>query len=329
MRAARFGSGELRYEVVPDWERLPRGWSHADVAGVCTDADGRVYLYARGDHPVLVYERDGTFLGSWGEGRFGYRTHGMKLGRDGSLYLVEDNACTVGRYSLDGTLLQSIGPQVNLTDTGYTADNRVVERAAGPYNRPTNATLAPSGDIYVSDGYGNCRVHRFSGGGELLQSWGEPGSGPSEFRTPHSVWVHDDGRVFVADRQNERIQIFDAAGTFLAQWTDVQRPQDLFIDGHGRVYVVELSWSPGEVSFKQGQITEYQPGRLSILDPDGNVLVRWSQPDLSRPDAILAPHGVWVDDEGSIYIAHATDTVAVSRGLVGRDALTFQKFARI
>jgi sugar lactone lactonase YvrE len=327
--ATRFGSGELRYELVEGWERLPAGWAHADVAGVCTDADGNVYLYARGDHPVIVYDRDGAFLGSWGEGRFGYRTHGMYMGRDGFMYLVEDDACTVGRYALDGKLLQSFGPQGSPTDTGYTAGHRVVERATGPYNRPTNAALAPSGEIYVSDGYGNARVHRFSSGGELLRSWGEPGGAPSQFRTPHSVWAHDDGRVFVADRQNERIQIFAADGAYLTEWTDVQRPQDLFIDAAGRVYVVELSWSRGDRSYKQGTIGEYQPGRLSVFDPAGNVLLRWSQPDLTRSDAILAPHGLWVDDEGSVYVAHATNTVAVAQGLVGSDALTFQKFARV
>ncbi|WP_433045953.1 hypothetical protein [Dactylosporangium sp. CS-033363] len=314
--AARFGSGALRYELVEGWERLPAGWVHDDVAGVACDNQGRVYLYARGEHPVIVYDRDGTFLGSWGEGRFSYRTHGMYFGRDGHLYLVDDLGSSVGRYSVEGELLQWYGPQ------GTTSD-------AAPYNRPTNAGLAPSGQVYVSDGYGNTRVHRFSGDGELLQSWGEPGSGPGQFRTPHGIWAHDDGRVFVADRQNERLQIFDAGGGFLGAWTDVQRPQDLFVDAAGLTYVVELSWHAGEVSHKTGPVAEYVPGRLSILDPEGNPVLRWSVADLSRPDAILAPHGVWVDDEGSIYIAHVTNTVLGHRGAVPPGALTFQKFARV
>jgi sugar lactone lactonase YvrE len=327
--ATRFGEGSLRYELVEGWERLPAGWKHADVAGVCCDPQGRVYLYARGEHPVIVYERDGTFLGSWGEGRFTYRTHGMYMGGDGLMYLVDDLGSSVGRYTLDGKLLQAFGPTGTTTDTGYSDEHRVVEQGAGPYNRPTNVALAPSGQVYVSDGYGNCRVHRFSTDGELLQSWGEPGGGHSEFRTPHSIWVHDDGRVFVADRQNERIQIFDPDGRYLTEWTDVQRPQDIFIADDGLMYVVELSWSPGEVSYKTGPVSEYVPGRLSILDAEGNVVLRWRERDLDRPDAILAPHGVSVDDEGSIYVAHVTDTVLVSRGLAGPDALTFQKFARV
>lgn len=324
---SRFGEGSLRYELVGGWERLPAGWTHKDVAGVATDDGGNVYLYARGEHPVIVYDRNGAFLGSWGEGRFSYRTHGMYRGADGLMYLVDDDGSSVGRYSLDGTLLQSFGPTGVSSDTGEGYPK--VGKAAGPYNRPTNAALAPSGEVYVSDGYGNCRVHRFTSDGTLLQSWGEPGSGPGEFVTPHSIWVHDDGRVFVADRQNERIQIFDADGTFLTEWTDVQRPQDLYIGSDGLTYVVELSWSPGEVSYKTGPVSGYVPGRLSILDPDGNVLLRWGQADITRPDAILAPHGVWVDDEGSIYIAHVTDTVLVSRGLAGPQSLTFQKFARV
>jgi DNA-binding beta-propeller fold protein YncE len=327
--ATRFGAGQLRYELVEGWERLPAGWSHPDVAGVCTDADGNVYLYARGDHPVIVYDSNGKFLGSWGEGRFSYRTHGMHMGRDGLMYLVDDLGGSVGRYGLDGTLLQAFGPAGVTTDTGYSDDHRVVERAGAPYNRPTNVALAPSGDVYVSDGYGNCRVHHFTGDGDLLGSWGEPGGRQAEFRTPHSIWVHDDGRVFVCDRQNERIQIFDPAGNYLAEWTDVQRPQDIFMGDDGLVYVVELSWHRGEVAPRRGTIDAYIPGRLSILDGDGNVLVRWQEPDLEQPDAILAPHGVWVDDAGSIYIAHATNTVAVGLGLVGPDALTFQKFARV
>lgn len=325
----RFGSGELRYELVEGWEQLPKGWTHADVAGVCTDADGNVFLYARGEHPVIIYDRDGKFVDSWGEGRFAFRTHGMFMGQDGFMYLVDEQSSTVARYSVDGTLLQSFGPQGVTTDTGYSVEHRVVERAAGPYNRPTNIALAPSGDVYVCDGYGNSRVHRFTGDGEFVQSWGETGSGRAEFQTPHSIWVHDDGRVFVADRQNERLQIFDPDGSYLDEWNDVQRPQDIYMAPDGLVYVVELSWSPGELSYKQGEITEYLPGRLSIYDAEGSVLVRWLQADLTKPDAILAPHGVWVDDEGSIYIAHATQTVLGNRGLVGPDALTFQKFARV
>lgn len=325
----RFGSGSLRFELVDEWERLPAGWSHPDVAAVCTDSADNVFLFCRGDNPVMVYDRDGVFLDSWGEGRFSYRTHGMFMGGNDEVFLVDDGGNSVGRYGLDGKLLQVIGRAGVPTDSGYDgAEVASITRAAEPFNRPTNLAVAPSGDLYVSDGYGNCRVHRFNSAGELIHSWGEPGSGAGQFVLPHSTWVHSDGRVFVADRQNDRIQIFDQAGAYLSEWIDVQRPQDIYVDAENLVYVAELGWRKGERSFRRGVITETEPARLSIYDLDGNLLLRWSDPDPMRPGYFIAPHGIWVDGEGSIYVAEVTHTVGVSRGLVPVDAHTLQKFVR-
>jgi sugar lactone lactonase YvrE len=188
--------------------------------------------------------------------------------------------------------------------------------------------VAPSGDLYVSDGYGNSRIHRFTHDGELLQSWGEPGGQPGEFRTPHSAWVHTDGRVFVADRENDRIQIFSPTGEYLSEWTDVQRPQDIFIKD-GLVYIGELGYRKGSASSRRGPIPDDEPARMSIYDLDGNVLLRWGDPDPTRDGCFIAPHGICVDDEGSLYMAEVTDTVGVRGGLCSPDAHTFQKFARV
>ena len=258
--AVRFGSGALRFELVEGWEQLPKGWQHVDVAGVCTDSGGNVHLYCRGDHPVITYDRDGTFLGSWGEGKFGYRTHGMFMTADDQMFLVDDDGNSVGRYDLDGTFRQQIGPLGPRSDTGYDgSDVNSVQYGGPPFNRPTNLAVAPSGDLYVSDGYGNSRVHHFGADGELIHSWGEPGSRPGEFRLPHSAWVHTDGRVFVADRQNDRIQIFSSTGEFLTEWLDVQRPQDIFIDSNGLVYVGELVWRKGDISADGGSSPKRNP----------------------------------------------------------------------
>jgi DNA-binding beta-propeller fold protein YncE len=323
----RFGSGSLRYELVQNWERLPRGWSHPDVAGVCTDDSDNVFLYCRGDHPVIVYDKDGNFIDSWGEGQFSYRTHGMFMSRDQQLFLVDDDGCAVTRHALDGTLLQTIGPAGTPSDTGY-ADGKVAA-AAGPYNGPTNLAVAPSGDLYVSDGYRNARMHRFSNDGQLLQSWGTPGSGPGELHTPHSTWVHDDGRVFVADRANDRLQIFNPTGDYLGEWTDVRHPQDIFMDAHGLVYVCELLYPAGSVSKRYGPTEEVLPGRISIFDAEGNVLLRWEDPEPGKPGYCFAPHGIWVDSEGSIYLAEVTHTISTALGYHMPDAPTLQKFARI
>jgi sugar lactone lactonase YvrE len=143
------------------------------------------------------------------------------------------------------------------------------------------------------------------------------------------LWVHRDGRVFVCDRENDRIQIFSSDGEYLTEWLDVQKPQDIFIDKDDRVYVGELVWRKGQTSFRRGPILEEEPGRLSIFDIEGNVLLRWGAADGTQPGQFVAPHGIWVDDRGDIYLAEVTATVGVRPGLVPEDTHTFQKFARV
>jgi sugar lactone lactonase YvrE len=333
--AFKVGTGSLQYELVEGWEQLPAGYKHADVAGVCTDSKGNVYLFCRGDHPVMIYDRDGHFVDSWGEGgEFSYRTHGMYMGKDDSLYLVDDSNHRVARYTTSGKLEFDLGPAEHPSDTGD-YDGRTpatVTKAAGPFNRPTNLAVAPNGDLFVSDGYGNTRIHRFDARGQLCDSFGQPGSGPGEFRIPHSTWVHTDGRIFVCDRENDRIQIFSPTGAYLTEWHDVQRPQDIFIDKDEKVYVGELVWRKGMTSFRNGPVAEEKPARLSIFDINGNVLLRWGSgvgPDAAAPGQFVAPHGIWVDDQGSIYMAEVTDTIGVRPGIVPEGTHTFQKFARI
>lgn len=326
----KVGSGSLQFELVEGWEQLPPGWLHRDVVGVSTDSLGRVYLFCRGEHPVIVYERDGTFVGSWGEGQFTYRVHGIFISPEDQVFLVDYDNHSVRRFTLDGKLLQTIGPAGIPSDSGYDGlEVSSITHGAGPYNRPTNLATGPSGDLYVSDGYGNSRVHRFSDDGELINSWGEPGTGPGEFNLPHSVWVHTDGRVFVVDRENDRIQIFSPTGEYLTSWLDVQRPTELFIDKNNLVYVSEMCWRAGDQSYRRGPILEDAYSRMSIYDIDGNLLLRWGDHDPTKPGYFIAAHGLWVDDEGSLYVAEVTDTMAVTQGLASPDAHTIQKFARV
>jgi hypothetical protein len=328
-----FGSGGLRFELVEGWQERPQGWPLEDIAGVCTDGDDNVYLYARAEHPISIYSKGGEFLGSWGEGEptlVSPRSHGSFMSDDGELYLVDDGLGRVGRYSLDGKPLAMIGPVGVVSDTGHQPGvENSVTHGGPPYNKPTNLSVGPAGDLYVSDGYGNARIHHFDHGGTLLQSWGEPGSAPGQFRTPHGLRAHRDGRVFVADRQNDRIQIFSASGRYLAEWTDVQRPQDIFIDEDDLVYVAELSWFPGESSCRLGPITEFLPARLSIYDIEGNLLLRWADPDPTKDGYFTAPHGIWVDSEGSIYLAEVAGIWSIARGFAPADAHRLQKFARV
>ena len=215
----------MRYDVVEGWEQLPAGWEHRDVAGVAVDGEDRVFLICRGDHPIIVYDRTGKFLASWGEGEFTYRTHGITIGPDGTVYATDDGNHTVRRFTPTGKLLMTLGTLDTPSDTGYDGKDSInIPRGAGPFNRPTNLAIGLRGDLYVSDGYGNCRVHQFSPTGTLRRSWGAVGQGPGQFHLPHGIAVGPDGRVFVCDRENDRIQIFSPDGEYLAEWTDTQRP---------------------------------------------------------------------------------------------------------
>jgi DNA-binding beta-propeller fold protein YncE len=317
-----------RYDVVPGWEQLPAGYVHRDVAGVAVDGEDRVYLICRGDHPIIAYDQKGSFIRSWGEGQFTYRTHGITVAPNGTLFCTDDGNHTIRQFTPEGKLLLTLGIMNTPSDTGYDGkDYMTIVRPAGPFNRPTNIAVGPRGHLYVSDGYGNCRVHRFSPTGTLERSWGEPGTGPGQFYLPHGIAVHADGRVFVCDRESDRIQIFNPDGEYLAEWTDTQRPTHIVFDAEGRAYVSELWWHPGDISRRHGPTTAAKPARLSVFDPAGRVLARWGTADATAAGSFAAPHGLAVDSRGDIYVSEVTWTFAVSRGRAPADTHTFQKFA--
>lgn len=320
----------LKYEVVDGWERLPEGYRHLDVDGVAVDAKDRVYLLTRSDARVIIYEPDGTFMRSWGEDIFTPRTHGISIGKDGSVYTTDDGDHTVRKFTPEGKQLMVIGTPGQPSDTGYDKSKGLVSitRGGPPFNRPTGITEAANGDLYVTDGYGNARVHRFSANGKIVQSWGEPGTGPGQFNLPHGICIDSDGRILVADRENDRIQFFSKDGEYLDQWTHVQRPTDVFVDRDGLVYVSSLWWRVGQNSPIKGTIRHDLPGHISVLDSDGNLLLRWISADRCSPGNFVAPHTLCVDSEGSIYVGEVTYTFGVSRGGVSADCHTFQKFIR-
>jgi sugar lactone lactonase YvrE len=158
----------------------------------------------------------------------------------------------------------------------------VCPRAAGPFNYLTELVPAPNGDLYVSDGYRNARVHRFSAAGDLISSWGQPGKGgPNEFHLPHSIIAGQDGRIYLCDRENSRVQVFSPEGEYITMWTDMQRPLDISQDSEGTFYTSERP-------------EEGKPPQISVLDGDGQVLERFP----SR-----SAHGSWVDAHGDLYLA--------------------------
>ena len=307
-----YGDGKYKYELVDGWAKLPEGWSFKDVAGLSVDSQDRVYILNRSDHPVMVFDLDGNLLTSWGEGFFN-RAHGSCIGSDGSVYCTDDGNHTVSKFTPQGKLLQVLGSKDQPSDTGYKPKSNLLEslatikRGGPPFNRPTGVTLSSSGEIYVCDGYGNARVHKFTPDGVLLFSWGEPGNTPGQFTLPHSIWVDKRDRVWVTDRENNRIQIFNARGEFLSQWTDLLRPTDIFIDDEETVYVSELGL------------------RVSLFTIDGELLSRWGcQRQDQETDLFVAPHTIAVDSHGDIYVGE----VAMTAAGVDRGPRTVQKLAR-
>jgi DNA-binding beta-propeller fold protein YncE len=319
------------YRVVEGWEKAPANANRLDAVGVGTDSRDRVYLITRQRSQVLVYEPDGTFVRAWGEGQFTDRTHGLTVAPDDTIWCVDDGSHRVQKFSPEGKLLLELEAAGRpAPESGY--DGRTLEsitRGGPPFNRPTNLAVAPSGELYVSDGYGNCRVHRYSAEGKLIQSWGEPGRGPGQFILPHGIWVAADGRVLVADRENDRIQVFSPGGEYLTEWAAL-RPTDLCVDGDGLVYVSELGRRPGPRPCGLGEAPE-QPGRVSVLDQGGNVVARFGASETERcaPGNFVAPHCIAVDSKGGVYVGEVTYTIGVRPGLVSADCHTVQKFERV
>src|SRR3954453_7285496 len=184
------GSAQHRYRVGENWAKLPDGWSLTDVAPGAVDSKDRICAFDSGAHPMIVLDRDGNFVTSWGEGLF-HRAHGLHIDADDNLYCTDDGDHTVRKCSASGKVLPPPG-----------IPNKPAPFMSGePFHRCTHTALSPQGEIYVSDGYGNSRVHKYAPDGKLLLSWGEPGTGEGEFNIVHNICCDADGWVYVADRE--------------------------------------------------------------------------------------------------------------------------------
>lgn len=327
--AIEVGSGMLRYQVADSWPILPPDWDLVEVAGVATDSQDRVYVFNRGEHSVGVFSPDGKLLNSWGAGVFAC-AHGITIGPDDVVYCVDHFDHTVKLFSPGGELLRTLGVSGQFSDTGATTvDYRTIRRAGPPFNFPTNLAVGPEGDLFAADGYGNARVHKFSPEGTLLCSWGEPGDGPGQFRVPHGIALDADGTVYVADRENSRIQLFTSDGRFMTEWNDIARPCEVFVGGDERVYVAELGYRAGMWPGTQPPEPSATGGRVSIFNRQGELLARWGggENPCGAGD-FFAPHDIWVDSRGDIYVGEVTMSAGGNCGLVPRGCHCIQKFVR-
>lgn len=297
------GSGEFQFQANAAWARWPDNWNVSEVAAVATDSRDRVFVFNRGDHPVSVFSPGGEFLCSWGEGDF-TRAHGITITADDLVWCVDDLGHTVKKYTLEGKLLLTLGVRGQPSDTGATSiDYRTITHAGPPFHYPTDLAVAPSGDLYISDGYGNARVHRFSAEGKLLHSWGEPGAGPGQFHVPHGIAIDRNGIVFVADRENSRVQRFSSEGRFLSEWIGLARPSEVLIDDRDRVWIAELGYRAGMWPGTSAP-ADAPGGRVSVFDAAGVLLTRWGGgDDPTAAGDFFAPHDLWLDRQGSLYVA--------------------------
>ena len=307
------GSGHFTYGVTVGWEKLPPGYRWREVAGVVTDSKDNVYVFNRGDHPMIVFDRGGNFIKSWGEGVF-VRPHGVTMGPDETLYCTDDGDHTVRQCTLDGRVLMTIG-----------VPGKAAEPFSGvPFNRCTHVALDPdNGDLFISDGYGNSRIHKYSPDGKLLKSWGEPGTEPGQFNIAHNIVTDRDGYVYVADRENHRIQVFDRDGRFETLWANVHRPCGLFMADDQRLYVGELGWGMG--------VNRNMPNigpRISVMNTAGKVLARIGDGFGLEVGQFIAPHGVCVDSHGSIYVGEVAYTNLSHHETPPDDVRSFQKLSR-
>jgi len=289
------GSGEYRYELVEGWGQLPDGWSFREVPAVAVDSKDNVYCFTRGEHPVIVFDRDGNFLRSWGEGIF-RKPHGIFAAPDETLYCTDEGDDTVRRCTTDGKVLLTIG----------IPGERSPYMSGEPFNRCTHTALAPNGDIYVSDGYGNARIHKYAPDGKRILSWGEPGIDPGQFNVAHNVCCDIDGWVYVADRENHRVQIFDGNGRYETTWHNLHRPNAIFL-GAGKCPICYVAESGPTMSVNLK--TPNLGARVSIVDNAGTVLSRIGDRRAGfKPGQFASPHGLTVDSRGDIYVGEVSRT---------------------
>jgi streptogramin lyase len=272
------GGGKFTYEYQPDWAGLTDSYHEGWIPGVAVDSQDRVFVYSRSQKPLNVYATDGTHLATWGEGVLSAKcAHGIFIDSDDNVFVTDAIDHAVYKFDSDGKLLMTLGtpgsPGANEGD---------------PFNKPTDIAVASTGDIIVSDGYGNKHVHRFTATGDHVLTWGGAGNGPGQFTISHTVRLDQQDRIWCCDRENDRIQIFDLDGKFLDQWTGLLRPNNIYLDEkEGVIYIAELG------------------RRISIFDlKTRQMLASWgggAEPSQTPGEFLGGPHGIWLDSHGDIY----------------------------
>lgn len=285
------------YEPVPYWAKIPHGITfRGNATSVAVDSNDRVYVFNRGSHPLLVFDDDGTMLHAWTDRKLHSRPHSIVFDSDDCMFLIDDGDHFVEKRSLDGELLLTLG------ERGKPA----TWQSGGAFNRPTDLAVHPgTGDLFVSDGYGNSRIHRFSAAGEHIMSWGEPGTDPGQFNLPHNLFVTHDDRVLVCDRENFRIQVFSTEGDFLEQW-HMHKPFCI-TSGPGPTPLLYVGEGGSSVRVQQG--VPRLGSCVRVLTDLGDPVLRVGDDQPGRePHQFLGIHGIAVNSRGDIYVAEVSNS---------------------
>ena len=258
------------YQPAAEFLKLPHGWTLGPCSAVDVSRKGEILLFHRGKHPILCFDGAGNLLRSWGDDLI-KTAHGLRVDRHDNVWVTDIGNHRVFKFDAAGKLLLALGTGKPGTENDQ-------------FNQPTDIAFGPDGEFYVSDGYGNSRVMKFSPQGTLIKTWGSPGKGPGEFQLPHAVVVDARGRVLVGDRENNRIQIFDRDGTLLETWPGFA-PYGLAHRSDGTLFVAT--------------------GRehdVLCLDAAGKIQRRWGRKGAAAGEFNL-PHMLAFDAAGSMYVA--------------------------
>lgn len=260
------------FRLVPDFPQLPKGLMA--VSGVALDSHGDVFVFHRGvgqADPILVFNPSGKFLRSFGKGLF-KSAHGLRIDADDNLWTTDNADHTVIKLDHDGNVLLTLGQRgVPGTDDRH-------------FNKPTDVAIGDNGDFFVSDGYGNSRVVKFDKTGKFLTAWGTKGKAPAQFNLPHAIRIDSHGLLYVADRENNRIQVFDQQGKFQREFSGFA-PFGLFITKDDHLFVADG-----------------RANQVLHMTSDGKILNTWGKRG-SEPGNFLMPHGIAVSPaDGAVYV---------------------------
>lgn len=281
-----------QYDVEATWPQKPDHFTWAQMPGVTVDSQDHIYIFTRSDPAVQVYTIDGTLLRAWNvEDANG--AHFIRIGPSGNVWAANIRSHTIRKYSPSGKLLLTIG------EPGQAGADR------NHFDKPTDMAILPSGDIFVSDGYGNQRVVHFDANGKYLNQWGQAGAEPGQFALPHSIVADSRGRLYVADRENARIQVFDTKGKLLAVWDNIITPWGLWISEDDAI------WVCGSSARKQEGMDEWEvlppPDQVVLkLNRKGEVLMRvpltMTTAPPGKPGELNWVHGIAFDSKSNLYL---------------------------